>query len=313
MNGVVKDCLDGCESLDDKGCHVVPAVTPVQVTAQPEHCALSDAQEVIILEQAADRQDGESGFQAYEDTDLTRRYRAEMERINVFLEHAALDLDQSVLNENKQANINERRLRRIFTQGQFDSGGRLFGGFWQSLSKQERLEGLRINGDGVACLDYAQMGLRIAYGLQNATPPADDGYRLPGLEGSREAIKKLLNTVLLANKPLAGLPKGIMALLPKGISLHAVMDLLTLVHTQLQPLFFTGIGHRIQYISSQILVDVLLHAREEDMVALPVGHTLIVAEGDVEQAEGLMRQVFVTHAGLPAIVTREAATACCMD
>ena len=34
--------------------------------------------------------------------------------------------------------IRDRRLRRVFTQGRFDSGGRLFGGFWQNLRKQER-------------------------------------------------------------------------------------------------------------------------------------------------------------------------------
>ena len=87
------------------------------------------------------------------------------------------------------------------------------------------------------------------------------------------------------------------------------MDLLTLVHTQLQPIFFSGIGHRIQYISSQILVDVLLHAHAHDMVALPVGDALIVAQDNVERAEHLMQQVFVAHAGVPAIIRREAATA----
>ena len=34
--------------------------------------------------------------------------------------------------------IRDRRLRRIFTQARFNSGGRLFGGFWQQLRKHER-------------------------------------------------------------------------------------------------------------------------------------------------------------------------------
>ena len=52
----------------------------------------------------------------------------------------------------------DRSLRRIFTKGCFDHGGRLFGGFWQELSKTARFDGLVINDEDIVELDYGQMG-----------------------------------------------------------------------------------------------------------------------------------------------------------
>jgi hypothetical protein len=49
----------------------------------------------------------------------------------------------------------------ILQQRQLRSSGRLFGGFWQGLKKQERHEGIWIGGEQVVTLDYAQMAPRI--------------------------------------------------------------------------------------------------------------------------------------------------------
>ena len=197
-----------------------------------------------------------------------------------------------------------------YSQGKFDCGGRLFGGFWQPLSKKERLEGLTINGDTVVCLDYSQMGLKIAYGLAKAMPPSGDGYRLPGLEANREAIKKLFNSVLFAEKPLTRLPKGLKALLPRGTGLPLAMKLIAQAHPELESLFFTGIGHRIQFIESQIIVEVLLKAFEQDITALPVHDAIVVADYDAEVAEALMLEAFKKHTGVPGEVKREEPREC---
>jgi hypothetical protein len=252
----------------------------------------------------------DGGYVEYEDTDLTHQYRVEMLRINDLLQDAPLELDKSVLKKDKHADINDRQLRRVFTRGRFNSGGRLFGGFWQSLSKKERLEGLTINGDSVVCLDYSQMGLRIAYGLANGTPPAGDGYRLPGLEANREAVKKLINAVLFSEKPLARLPKGLKALLPRDTGLPLAMGLITQVHPELESLFFTGIGHKIQFVESQIIIDVVLNAFEPEIVALPVHDAIVVGDYDAEAAEVLMLEVFEKHTGVHGEVKREEPKEC---
>ncbi len=73
-----------------------------------------------------------------------------------------------------------------FTQDRFDSGGRLFGGFWQRLRKHERRQGLWINGEKAIELDYGQVGPRTLYGLAGQEPPADDLYHLWGYVQQRE-------------------------------------------------------------------------------------------------------------------------------
>ena len=63
-----------------------------------------------------------------------------------------------------------RELRRSFNLPartplgveRFDLGGRLFGGFWQSLEKQRR-RSIRLDGELIADLDFAAMFLRLAY------------------------------------------------------------------------------------------------------------------------------------------------------
>jgi hypothetical protein len=69
------------------------------------------------------------------------------------------------------ADTNARQLRRYFSRGSFQSGGRLFGGFWQNLGRQSRLRGLRINGEPVISLDYSQFNPLLAYSISSHKPP----------------------------------------------------------------------------------------------------------------------------------------------
>ncbi len=103
--------------------------------------------------------------------------------------------------------IRTRQLRRQFTLGRFDSGGRLFGGFWENLPKPVRLKGIRIDGEQVIGLDYSQLNPLLAYHLAEAEPPAGDAYMLPGLEKCRYGVKKVFNAMLFKH-PVKKLPKG---------------------------------------------------------------------------------------------------------
>ena len=62
----------------------------------------------------------------------------------------------------------------------FDLGGRLFGGWWQSLEKQRR-RSIRLDGEPIAELDFAAMFLRLAYLEVGESPPEGDLYAaVPG-------------------------------------------------------------------------------------------------------------------------------------
>ena len=103
-------------------------------------------------------------------------------------------------------NVQARRLRRHFT-GRFDTGGRLFNGFWQNLPKNVRLHGIRIDGEPVVGLDYSQVNPLLAYHVAEADPPSGDAYTLPGLEKYRDGVKKIFNAMLF-NHPVKKFPKG---------------------------------------------------------------------------------------------------------
>jgi hypothetical protein len=140
--------------------------------------AVSTGGELIHLKGSREGWWDESDLIEYKDSETTIRYREEMRAINAWLEAAELNFDpDAALLETKRlgldtadlrVDVSERRLRRIFTRGRFDSGGRLFGGFWQPLRKAIRRAGVRINGEHISVLDYSQMAPMIAYGLAKA-------------------------------------------------------------------------------------------------------------------------------------------------
>ncbi len=101
----------------------------------------------------------------------------------------------------------------------FNLGGRLFGGFWQNLPREERHR-LRINGEPVADLDYSGMFPRLAYLAAGAPmpPPDADPYAIPGLEGHRDGAKKALNALLSRTGPMRNLKGDLKALLPPGMT-----------------------------------------------------------------------------------------------
>ena len=90
-----------------------------------------------------------------------RRYRDELRRVNSWLANADISFDAT--NYDQPVDVDARQMRRHFTLGRFDRGGRLFGGFWETLPKDVRLLGIRIEGETVIGLDYSQVNPLLAY------------------------------------------------------------------------------------------------------------------------------------------------------
>src|SRR5262245_38071374 len=111
------------------------------------------------------------------ETPLARRYRDEMDQVNAWLAAADLSCDY-VGEDGVEITDDARYLRRIFNNGSLEAGGRLFGGFWQRLSKERRLTEVLIEGEPPLALDFGQMAPRIAYSLDGARPPDGDLYRV---------------------------------------------------------------------------------------------------------------------------------------
>lgn len=84
-----------------------------------------------------------------------------------------------------------------------------------------------------------------------------------------------------------------------------VVSRLEEVHPDLRPFFGTNVGHRVQFTESEILVDVLLRLKDQDILALPIHDAIIVTHSSVPNAETAMEEVFEEHTGVEGMVREE--------
>ncbi len=163
----------------------------------------NDAEEVIILSRPKQGHWDEGERVDYRDTETTQRFRSEVLALNAWLAKADITFDATAYQ--RPVSIQVRRLRRHFTLGRFDRGGRLFGGFWINLPKLARIQGIRIDNEHVVGLDYSQVNPLLAYYVAEATPAPGDAYTLTDLENYRDGVKQVFNAML--NHQLKKLPK----------------------------------------------------------------------------------------------------------
>jgi hypothetical protein len=223
--------------------------------------------------------------------------------INAWLAKADIRFDDAVCDE--PVDVQARQLRRYFTLGRFDRGGRLFGGFWETLPKPVRLQGIRIERERVVGLDYSQLNPLLAYHVAKASPASGDAYTLPGLEKHREGVKKIFNAMLF-NHPVVKFPKGARDLFPRRVRCEEVTDAILQRHPMLKGvLSCTGIGHQLQFLESEIMMGVLRKCQKRNIVALPVFDCVVVkafVEGAVRE---IMVGEFKSVTGLDVTVKRE--------
>lgn len=259
---------------------------------------LANTGEVIILRRARESVFDDKDNIDYEDTEATQHYREEVQRLNRWLEEAEIDFDEAA--SETFVDARERHVRRIFNNGSFEQGGRLFGGFWQSLRKEQRRKGILINGNPVTTLDFGQIAPRIMYGMADAQPAFEDAYSLPKFDPSyRRGIKKLFNAMLHMDKRPVRFPAGIRDLIPDtSTKVGDVVDAILQAHAPIAPLFFTNQGLRVMFIESQILVAVLLKLMEQGIIALPVHDALVVERGHAPMVKEVMVTTFRAHTGV---------------
>ncbi len=266
------------------------ALTLGDVTRRP-------GEEIVLLRSAKDDPEDEGDLQDYLDSVTTDEYRAEVRKLNSWFADAEIDYSGD-----EPLDLNDRYIRRQF-RIDFQQCGRLAGGFWMNMPKDERRH-LSISGRAVAELDYGAMIPRIAYAsIGKPLPEFVDPYRAPGL--GRSAVKVLFNVLLHAKAPLARYPKGLQPASLGEHSLRSAFDAVQRAHPMLAPLWYAGKGLGFFFTESEILIDVLLTLRGHDVVALPVHDSIIVPDNRIDIATQVMRDVFENHTAAPAAVKRK--------
>lgn len=250
----------------------------------------------------------EASLMPYKDTDKTREMRADLQKINAWLAQANLD----IATHHPEVNLNHRRLRRIFNEGSWESHGRFYGGFWIDLPGEIRMD-LLIDGELTADLDFGQMNPRLLYAEVDVRPHFQDAYAVPGLELHREGVKKLMNSLIGASKPLSRFPKEVRKLLPYKVdrngqlqtikNVDEAVELITEFHRLITHKFCMGLANRLMYRESEIMNSVLLTLIDEGITALPIHDGLLVAQSKAERARVVMLETFKTVTGIEGVVS----------
>ena len=277
-----------------------------------------DVEEVIILTRKR-REELPGGMGAsprvfserigYLDTPDTHKMRDDVRAVNAWL--AAVNVAMADEGDpHPHIDTDQRRLRRYFAllpggdavTPMFNLGGRLFGGFWQSLERHERRSSLRINGEPIAEVDFNALFLRLAYAQLGADLPGDpdaDPYDIVGFPpGHRGALKMALNALFFADGVLKRLPPDIAKVMPRGWTARRVRGAILKVHPALSRVFGQRSGFGFMFTESEILMMSLKRMREADLTALPLHDAVLVPQSRGEEAKAIMQDVGMAVAGV---------------
>ncbi len=195
-----------------------------------------------------------------------------------------------------------RTVRRVFN-GNYDRGGRLFGGVWQTLPREERFKHLTISGQPVVNVDWSQLFLHLCYAEAKRTPPPGDLYDLTGNDHERrgwlslrQGRKRLVNALIFVDKKLNQWPgrtvaqrAEISACFPRGTRPGVVLrEIRERHHAIAQDRLEKGHGMNLMRVESDMLVAVLLRLIDIGIKALPLHDSVIVARPDGEAARRIM-------------------------
>lgn len=290
---------------------------------------ISPAQEIVLLG-AEEKVEVDGAFGPsvlvdlidYVDDALTHRLRGEMRAINDWLAAADITLDPAIPGA-ERIDPYHRRLYRRFTRGSFQSGGRIWGGWWMNLKKAAR-PAILINGGRVASIDFSAMAPVTLYAMAGAEPPPGDIYCVGPLarwaveaDGSinpkgRAALKTFLSASMFHDspegRPMSQWPgsrkrrrgeedKSLRSMFPPGTSLGDLRQSLHAAHPALVPHLYRGKGHTTQLIESNVLVATLLRLRDLGCTALPLHDAVLAPLSRAQEVREVMVEEFAKATG----------------
>ncbi len=240
----------------------------------------------------------------FEHTEETRRWTEQVAAFNAFLDKQDIGLSLTFDEEQRvAARLNDKRptdlprfhtpdwtrrhLYRQFNNGSFETGGRLYGGWWINIPKDLR-QRIRINGSSTVELDYSGCAIRMIYHERGLECPYDPYFldEIATLETKkglpadyyREGIKALTQARINGSNR----EDDMMCDLPNGISFspHFTREQVTAMieakHAAIAEAFGSGVGIRLQRKDSDLALSITTSLMEKGIVALPIHDSFIV-------------------------------------
>ena len=201
------------------------------------------------------------------------------------------------------------QIRRIFSRGSMSLGGRLYGGWWQSIPSIYR-QHIMIDGHVTYEVDFSAISLRIIYASQGEyVDPEVDLYDigLPNWSGEddprRKPIKVYINAMMNDESGNYRLPKS--ALDSIGLTHTQLKAKVLECHSKIAEQLTEGMGLRTQLLDSQIAERVVLSMLADDILILPIHDSFIVRLGMAQDLKATMQRVFEQATGATIKMTTD--------
>jgi hypothetical protein len=202
----------------------------------------------------------------------------------------------------KELELFSRSVKRIFNDGTFERGGRLYGAFWTHVPKWVR-QLIRIDGQETLELDFSGLSVRMLY-HERGIAYDEDPYEIPALEAYaeeqglpkahyRSAVKTLLQAIL-NDEDDEGHPEAVKlneTFRPR-FTRSEVRRLIEEKHSAIADAFGTGEGKRLQREDSDLAIEIIVNLMDQGILALPIHDSFIVQSIHREALRDEMRRTY---------------------
>jgi hypothetical protein len=183
---------------------LIQSLTPL--LSLPIHSLIKWRKDAEVILLRGTKKGKDSGEQVnYTDTPETERFRAEVRLINQHLrQHPCRYVGRL------KVNLMQDYVIRIFNNGDWRQGGRLYGYWPMNLASGERHH-LSIDGEPLADLDFGSCFVALLH-VQDGTefdPEAPDPFTISGYEEHRDTIKQCAYSILNTPKRISRYPEGV--------------------------------------------------------------------------------------------------------
>ncbi|WP_428427290.1 hypothetical protein [Pararhizobium sp.] len=186
---------------------------------------------------------------------------------------------------------------RVYNGG-WTSGGRYYGGWWQSVRSEDRQHFI-LDGEQTVEIDYEQLHPRLLYALAGKHLDGD-AYTLDGWE--RKLCKRAFNILINAT----GYHQALGAILPYvdgcDVTARELIADIKNKHTAIKDYIHSGAGLRLQNMDSEMCRYVLAQMTvRHGIPVLPVHDSFIVPQSAKDMLITVMKEAFERESGLQQI------------
>ena len=220
----------------------------------------------------------------YSDTDDILMMRDRLETYNKYMSEVIIEYRDSV--------VPVGPVCRIFN-GDFTSGGRFYGGFWQGINEEKRSE-IRINYEPVVELDYCSQHLNLLYAQVGIQPEDDDLYDVA--DAPRKIAKRAM-LMMIGGKRRHNVIDSLEEYRQEKypdlvIDAKKVVEDLEVKHWPIMDLLYQGSALELQYVDSQIADQVITTLTNDDIPCLIIHDSFIVSQQYESRLKKVMEEAF---------------------